>query len=760
MDGGKNIAVFLVVFCFYSVNVHAVIITEVMYAPADANEWVELYNNDSISVSLQGWFLEDGASRDTIECCVVLGNCSRSINQGGFALILDQDSSHFLLNSSNSSSVFCVDDNSIGNGLSDLSDRIQIGVRSGVDVSILDSMSYGGGVVSGRNYTLERDIAGEFRAGYDVGGTPLRPNSLWDITREYRGLVISEVLPDPEGVDTLRHPRGEWVELYNGAGHDIDLRDLRLVDLRGGVLLISPSRTFGSGVIICDGCYSVVYRNGDAHFSLNNNGDSVFLMVGDQVISTMNYTDSDSGVSFARVINVVSDDYGSDFVFVPMHPTPGRANVEEVSCEYGLSLETDSFIEDGSNYTFGVVVDHLDGVVARVNVSGVLYSEGREIVEEYFPFDSEVVRDSEIVEYSPRLDPGIYELNFSLSSGCNDSLISNNFDHQALIVLGEDDVGDEVGDFEYWDIIDITPSEVAAGGVVSVRVVGDVSQVSRFWMWVEDGSGRLTKEVDFTVEAGLFDIKLPFDLAEVCGRGGSTAVVMEGRGVELRTEFFVLESVCTAVTRSSISLKKSSSKSSSVQEKSFQGIVVPSIVSSGGSFEAALTFDSKEGDYDIWGYVYRGSACYSCGKKMFKPDTKKFVVHSSEKGELRVNVPVTLDEVEPGAYQVKVKVLRAGTKTPREFRSPIGVVKGDVGSLKSNLGVVGKGSVRSGMVDSGNEFTFGAESVLPVRIYEGESSGVIMYRGSNSSISEVVVFFLALGFGVLLVISVLRRSEM
>ena len=756
-----KLLLFLVVACV-TYSSYALQISEVMYVPSDGNEWVELYNNESFNISLLTWFLQDGTSTDTLECCH--GNCSLKVEPGAFALIVDKDSTLPLLNNSVASlSIFCVDDNSIGNGLSDTSDRIIIGNGSGVNTSVFDSMSYGNDVVSSRNYTLERTLDGDFVQGYDPGGTPLLPNSVWDLTREYRGLIISEVLADPVGVDTLHHPDGEWVEIYNGASHEIDLRDLTLVDNAAGELPITSANTFGSGVIICSGCYSVIYRDGNSHFSLNNNGDTVTLLIGDQIIDTMSFDDTTSGLSWSRV---ESSDSSSEVVFEEMTPTPLFPNVASNLCEYDLSLATDSFVENGSAYSFIVAVDLLSGVASEVNVSGTLYSDAGEIIEEYEPLSSEVISDHFEQEYSPNLDPGTYELNFSISSKCEDEFFSNNYVTRVVVVNGEDDVGDDVGGFEFWDIVDITPFEVLAGGVVSTRVVGEVAQFSRFYMWAEDGVGKLTKESEFAIEAGPFDVTLPFDLSDVCSRGGSTFIVLEGRGVTLRTEFSVVESDCVSSGSSSSSSTHRShstglSSASAARVKVAEGLIVPPSIISGEAFNSTVTFSAVRGEYNVWGYVYRGSACYSCSSKTFKPEEKQFIVHSDGTSPLIVTVPIFPDTLEEGEYQVKVKVLRSGLKTPHEFRSPILVTeyltdkKGSALATRAGTGVddtIGSEEVSnfSRALTSGSSFS---------RVF-GSSQGVTIYEGSNSSSTQVIGIFLALTFAVLCVILVLRKPSM
>ncbi len=105
--------------------------------------------------------------------------------------------------------------------------------------------------------------------------------------------MINEFLPDPEGSDTT----GEWIELYNKGSEDVDLTDWQLDDGAGG----SKAYTFPKDATIKAKRYLVVYRT-ESGIALNNNGDSVWLFQPDgNLLDSVKYDDSDTGVSYNRV---------------------------------------------------------------------------------------------------------------------------------------------------------------------------------------------------------------------------------------------------------------------------------------------------------------------------------------------------------------------------------------------------------------------------------------------------------------------------
>ena len=118
----KNV---LLVFLLFSTQVYAnLIINEVMYDPSDGNEWVEIYNNASFPIDISLYNFSDSQSTDAIKTCQsFLG--TTIINPNEYALITDQDTSLYNTTNFNGTKV-CVDDNSLGNGLSNSGDSISI----------------------------------------------------------------------------------------------------------------------------------------------------------------------------------------------------------------------------------------------------------------------------------------------------------------------------------------------------------------------------------------------------------------------------------------------------------------------------------------------------------------------------------------------------------------------------------------------------------------------------------------------------------
>lgn len=179
----------------------------------------------------------------------------------------------------------------------------------------------------------------------------------WKITIDNSHLnqvVINEFLPNPVGFDNAPMPEGEWVELYNNKGEDVDVAGWWLYDAYDShELPITTANTNTGGTMIRSGGFLVVYRNGDTDFALNNvDGDTVRLFNGEigsggVLIDSYSYSiDALEGKSFARVPD------GSNNWVDPL-PTPGEPNVSDNGdLVFGTALP-----EEGEELTDAPVIE-------------------------------------------------------------------------------------------------------------------------------------------------------------------------------------------------------------------------------------------------------------------------------------------------------------------------------------------------------------------------------------------------------------------
>lgn len=146
-------------------------INEVMYAPNEGSEWVEIYNPASQAINLSGWSLVDNKNTDSLGCCLFDQACSLLIPALSYALITGQDTTLYSSLTTNALKI-CVDDNSLGNGLSNSGDSIRI-----FNATYKNHLVYNSTYANKNGMSLEFDN-GFWRESYVLGGTPGLSNSV------------------------------------------------------------------------------------------------------------------------------------------------------------------------------------------------------------------------------------------------------------------------------------------------------------------------------------------------------------------------------------------------------------------------------------------------------------------------------------------------------------------------------------------------------------------------------------------------------
>ncbi len=150
-----------------------IIINEIMYNPPgsdDDNEWVEVYNNDTIDCDINDWSLSESGTNHRL----TLQQGSMTIPAGTYAIITD-NATNFLVNHPSFNETIIKCSFSLGNdgeyvALKDYSSNVVDG--------IIYNSTYGG---DGNNRTLERK-GNDWNESLVDGGTPGFVNSIFNLT--------------------------------------------------------------------------------------------------------------------------------------------------------------------------------------------------------------------------------------------------------------------------------------------------------------------------------------------------------------------------------------------------------------------------------------------------------------------------------------------------------------------------------------------------------------------------------------------------
>jgi hypothetical protein len=285
----------------FAVNMFDVVINEVAWMGTinSANdEWMELKNNTSNSIDLTGWTLQTADEKIVIKL-------SGTIPAGGF----------YLLERTDDTTLLDIKANQIYTG--SLSNSGQDLWLYDTANNIIDEADFYQGWIFGDNatkQTMERvdnnlwpasnasparqpdgsHGGGRSDAGWQTsqnpGGSPGAENSETDTSAIPNqtpspepnlspdepvkpilypsGVLINEILPNPEGADET----DEWIKLYNSNTVDVDLSGWTLEDTNGTVKVFSiPSNTLISAFGF------LTFKRPETKIMLNNDADTVIL---------------------------------------------------------------------------------------------------------------------------------------------------------------------------------------------------------------------------------------------------------------------------------------------------------------------------------------------------------------------------------------------------------------------------------------------------------------------------------------------------
>jgi len=270
------------------------------------DEWIELYNNGSTSVNLDGWIFNSLDENLKV-------SLKGAIPANGF----------YLLERTDDNTVLEIPADIIYKGtLNNQGGSLKLYDNS---ENLIDSADYAEGWPSGDNTskkTMERKGLNVWGDSLNPGGSPKEKNSAvnYSVAEKQdqvksnsisypKGILINEVLASPEGPDD----QNEWIEIFNQNQFDVDLSNWKLQDLEGTTkTYIFPEKT-----IITDLGFLVINRT-ESKIILNNDSDGLNLIGPDgKVVDSVNFQKAVRNSSYNR--------FEKDWVWSSIL-TPGKVN--------------------------------------------------------------------------------------------------------------------------------------------------------------------------------------------------------------------------------------------------------------------------------------------------------------------------------------------------------------------------------------------------------------------------------------------------
>lgn len=299
-------------------EIRSVVINEFVSDPIDEQEeFIELYNNSTNNIKLDGWWLEEGSGKKSLLQGIVAANGffvkekpSGSLNNTGDIIklfdpaggLIDQvtygnwEDGNTKNNANRPDDPFSLsrifDGQDTDNDKNDfvLNKIITRGSKNHfVTQENLIVINKSEVASSTMILSVEKNIE-TVTTTKTLLVLPVQKNTSITI-QNYIDIEISEVVPDPIGSDDK-----EYIELFNAGKTDIDLSGLKLDDDEGG----SRPYIFSEGEIIKAGEYKI-FEKTITKLVLNNTNDVVRLLdTNDKVIAQVAYDKAIEGSSFVK----------------------------------------------------------------------------------------------------------------------------------------------------------------------------------------------------------------------------------------------------------------------------------------------------------------------------------------------------------------------------------------------------------------------------------------------------------------------------
>lgn len=684
-------------------------ITEVMYAPINGSEWVELYNSDNFSVNISN--------------CLFYGKeLSNIIIQNGSFLIITNNPDQFISRYGENFTIF---ENSFYHGLKNSGELINLSGNENCNGSF-DYTDYVDNNNNNDGKTLEKTFTGDWKISLVDGGTPGKENSVYRLSSEYSRLEITEVMVDPLGDDADLKPLGEWVEIFNPGEKTIYLGDLILYDLENNHELYLTNSNVDN-LELCAGCYTTIYRNGDSDFDLSKINDQVRLFYKDTLIDKVSFSQASEGNSFSKF---------SSGWFKGIS-TPGKENVYTSGCDWELKMEIDNSIFGKNDLNFKVIVNRNLGEAINITVKGRVEDYFGRVVKEYFPWKNAIIVNSNSKSYSPNLKEGIYRFYFWIEGlTCQDFKLDNNKIEQIIVTNPEYQKNYNYLEIEKLYLGSDEKVEWADQFIVKVNLYKGNETKTAVELWAEKDGEVISKRSKLNIYEPFQDyaLTLPVQLHPNCahedGSDGLAKLILEGLGLRKEVEFLV-EGIDPEVCKEYTDYIKKEQESNAYQIDS------PAEISAGEVFRVKVKlWGDQDHKFKVWSYLYRGSKCYSCSEE-------NVVSLNVNKGDIKtIEMLVKADsDLAGGEYQLMVKVNKDNQKNDKRLTRDIYVK--EVRILNESFSV------------------FSSEIIKPEIVLEKEVSqltGIIVYEDSAEKAKGLISSILFVTFALLSLVLVWKKG--
>lgn len=579
-------------------------------------------------------------------------------------------------------------------------------------------------------------------------------------------VIINEIMYNPEGSDSGR----EWIEIYNEKNFSVNISGWKFYEsgTNHGLSLINGTwnLTPNSYAIIADNPEDflsdypgVNISLFDSSFSLNNEGEYIAiknssLAIIDYVNYSSDWGDDESGFSLEKIEPLAEGNNSLNWgQSITEGGTPGNLNSLHGKCDWEINVLIDDSIfvleEDKIKINWKIEVSERTD---KGNISFEYWIED---------FYGNIVKSKIQKTASESETFGAYQKTFSYAGGyiiianitnasCIDYNLDNNLDNKAVIVKGggESSISDSS-----INVISIPETANFDDSVdVNFNVYrGDTARYA-VYLWVEDFSGKKISDkltFHFKTKFTNYTLKVPVQLYDNCDSkydAGEYFVVIEGLNITTKESFYVADNEdCPVISDTS---DDDDEKEEEEKTKlSYELVYLPAKIKVREPFKARLKIindDTKDREFKVWSYVYRGSKSYSGDRE----ENAQYLSLSKGSSAIAELENIVLD-AEPGDYKYKVRIRKDNQKTLQEITRDVAIEETEETIQNQTLALLTETESEETEETSAKKGKVTQTNIVPFKIYES----------STVKARNLVVYFLLILFALVAVVTVWKKQS-
>ena len=389
--------------------------------------------------------------------------------------------------------------------------------------------------------------------------------------------------------------------------------------------------------------------------------------------------------------------------------------------------------------------------------------------------DKVVTENTNKKSYTPSIEEvdRVLYLKSEVKPLCNDTNSTNNFAEKMLIVtnteISSQSDGNSADDSKI-EIKKITPKAIRFGDLVKAEVEIYKGSTNKYSLsaYIEKDGKKISETTKINLKDKFTDYKvtLPIQLKPNCNlkiKEGDVDLIVSGLDEKDEMETSI-EGVDKTLCRDYLSYvrelekeENKGAKSGGSNKLSYNLVDLPKNVFVGEELDLKLRFngDSSEHEFKVWGYLYRGSKCYSCCsdcERVLERDDNIIEFDLDENEENEIKLSVTVDEnLKEGEYKIKVKVNKDNQKTDKELTETIIVKEKKEIKVSQETNQLTGMAVTNFVEDSG--FGLSAEELK----FKEKSKGIVVYESSSEKAKKVIPYLLIIILGLVCFVLIFKK---